>query len=76
MDIDNITDIEILRTLAKQNRVKMIKDSSADDGTDYIFKEGYWYMVEQDQYGITVYSDDMESMMFLNYDEAERFVCQ
>lgn len=76
MDIDKITDIEVLRALAKQNRVKMKKDSFATDGTNYIFKEGYWYIAEQDQYGVTIYSDNMESIMFLNYDEVERFVCQ
>lgn len=43
MDIDKITDIEVLRTLARQNRVKMKKDSHATDGTDYIFKQGYVY---------------------------------
>ena len=76
MDIDNITDIELLRKLAKQNRVKMKKDSHATDGTNFIFKEGLWYIVEQDQFGITVYSEDMESMLFLNYEEADRFLCQ
>lgn len=76
MDIDKITDIELLRTLAKQNRVKMKKDSYATDGTDYIFKEGYLYIAEQDQYGVTIYSEDMKSIMFLNYDETERFLCQ
>lgn len=76
MDIDNIDDIELLRQLAKSNRVKMKKDSHATDGTDFIFKEGLWYIAEQDQYGITVYSEDMESMMFLNYDEADRFLYQ
>ena len=76
MDLDNINDIELLKQLAKANRVKMKRDSSATDGTDFIFKEGLWYIVEQDQYGITVYSEDMESMMFLNYEEADRFLCQ
>lgn len=76
MDLDNIDDIDLLRQLAKANRVKMKKDSYATDGTDFIFKEGLWYIVEQDQYGITVYSEDMESMMFLNYDEADRFLCK
>ncbi len=41
MDIDSITDIEVLRDLVKQNRVKIKKDSFATDGTNYIFKEGY-----------------------------------
>lgn len=76
MDIDNITDIELLRKMAKSNRVQMKKDSYATDGTGFVFKENLWYISEQDQYGITVYSEDMESMMFLNYDEADRFICQ
>ena len=76
MDLDTINDIELLKQLAKSNRVKMKRDSYATDGTDFTFKEGLWYIVEQDQYGITVYSEDMESMMFLNYDEADRFLCQ
>lgn len=74
MDIDNITDIELLRKLAKVNRVRMKKDSNATDGTDFIFKEGLWYIAEQDQFGITIYSEDMESMIFLNYFEADRFL--
>ena len=73
---DNINDIELLKQLAKVNRVKMKRDSYATDGTDFTFKEGLWYIVEQDKYGITVYSEDMESMMFLNYDEADRFLYQ
>lgn len=32
----------------------MKKDSHATDGTGFIFKEGLWYIVEQDQYGITI----------------------
>ena len=76
MDIDNITDIELLRKMVKANRVQMKMDSTATDGTDFIFKEGLWYIAEQDHYGITIYSEDMESMMFLNYEEADRFICQ
>lgn len=74
MDIDNITDIELLRKMAKSNRVRMKKDSYATDGTNFVFKENLWYIAEQDQYGITIYSEDMESMMFLNYEEADRFI--
>lgn len=74
MDIDNITDVELLRKLAKANRVRIKKNSHATDGTDFVFKENLWYIVEQDQFGITIYSEDMESMMFLNYDEADRFL--
>lgn len=74
MDIDNITDVELLRKLAKANRVRIKKNSHATDGTDFVFKEGLWYIAEQDQYGITIYSEDMESMIFLNYDEVDRFL--
>ena len=74
MDIDNITDIDLLRKLAKANRIRVKKDSHATDGTDFVFKENLWYIAEQDQFGITIYSEDMESMMFLNYDEADRFL--
>ena len=43
MDLDNITDIELLRSIAKSYMIQMKKDTNANDGTDYIFKEGYWY---------------------------------
>ena len=56
MDTDNITDIELLRKMAKENRVQMKKDSYATDGTDFTFKENLWYIAEQDQFGITIYS--------------------
>lgn len=39
MDLDDITDIEILRNLVKRNMVQMKKDSYATDGTDFIFKK-------------------------------------
>ena len=42
MDLDNINDIEVLRDLAKKNRVKMKKDAYANDGTNYLFKENHW----------------------------------
>lgn len=74
MDLDDITDIEVLRNLAKRNMVQMKKDSYATDGTDFIFKKGHWYFVDQYQYGVTVYTEDSSSMMFLNYDEADRFL--
>ena len=35
MDLDNINDIELLKQLAKANRVKMKRDSYATDGTDF-----------------------------------------
>ena len=37
MDLDNITDIEALRNIAKSYMVQMKRDTEANDGTDYIF---------------------------------------
>ena len=58
MKIDEITDIEQLRELAKTCRAKVLKDCKATDGSDFIFKAGEWYMVEQDEEGVTLYSED------------------
>lgn len=58
MKIDEMTDIEKLRELAKTCRVKVLKDCKANDGSDFIFKAGEWYMVDQDEDGVTLYSED------------------
>lgn len=41
MDIDNITELDLLRELAKRNRVQCIKDYDEDD---MHFIKGYWYL--------------------------------
>lgn len=74
MDLDNITDIELLRNLVKRNMVQMKKDCRATDGTDFIFKKGLWYFVDQDQYDVTMYTEDFSSMACLTYDEAEEYL--
>ena len=38
MDLDNITDVELLRNELKKYKVKMLVDCKADNG-DYIFKK-------------------------------------
>lgn len=60
MDLDNITDIEVLKSALKKYMVQMKKDAHSNDGTDYFFKEGLWYYVTQDETGVTIYSDNME----------------
>ena len=74
MDLDNINDIEVLRDLAKKNMVKMKKDAHANDGTSYLFKENHWYYVEQDQFSVTIYSDDFKSECCFSYDDANRYL--
>lgn len=39
MDLDNITDIEVLKSALKKYMVQMKKDAHSNDGTDYLFKE-------------------------------------
>lgn len=74
MDLDNINDIELLRNIAKSYMIQMKQDTNANDGTDYIFKKGYWYFLDQDETGITVYTEDGSHACFLEYDEADRFL--
>nr|WP_142411375.1 hypothetical protein [Clostridium sp. Marseille-P7770] len=74
MDLDNINDIEILRDIAKSCMVKIKQDISANDGTEYTFKKGYWYFVDQDETGLTVYIENGTHACFLDYDEADRFI--
>ena len=42
MDLDNINDIELLRKIAKSYMIQMKQDTNANDGTDHIFKKGYY----------------------------------
>lgn len=74
MDLDNINDIDVLRNLVKRNMVQIKKDLKATDGTDYVFKQGLWYFVDQDEDTITIYTEDCSSAAFLMYDEADRFL--
>ena len=45
MDLDNINDIELLRKIAKTARVQLLMNIEKGD---FIFKKGFWYLVEQD----------------------------
>ena len=74
MDLDNINDIEVLRKLAKSGRAKLKKDINSTRG-DYTFKKGFWYLVEQDAYGVTVISDDyMHEVFFHDYIDADEYL--
>lgn len=75
MKIDEITDIELLRKLAKTCRVQVKKDIYATDVKNYLFKKGEWYLVDQDETGITLYSEDeANARLFLSYAEAEQYL--
>ena len=74
MDLDNINDIEVLRKASKSGRVQLKKKVNAIRG-NYTFKKGFWYFVEQDEYGVSIFYEDyiyeasftyMESSEYLN----------
>lgn len=73
MDLDNINDIEVLREVAKKCRVK-VREDVKDDLDVYTFKKGYWYVVEQDQYYVTIYSDDYKYTRMFTYKEASEYL--
>lgn len=73
MDLDNINDIEVLRNAAKFGRAQLKKDVNADRG-NYIFKKGYWYLVEQDEYYVSIYSDDYKYTRMFTYKEANEYL--
>lgn len=74
MDLDNINDIEVLRKAAKKGRVQLKKDIDAIGG-NYIFKKGFWYLLEQDEYGVSIYCDDyIYEAHFNTFKEADEYL--
>ena len=66
MDLDNISDIEELRKIAKKGRTQLKYD------IDEIFRKGFWYLVEQDYFGVTIFSDNYQYAKNFTYEEAEK----
>lgn len=73
MDLDNINDIETLRRAAKDCRVKLREDV-VDDDDIYKFKKGHWYVVEQDEHYVTIYSDNYNYTRLFTYEEANKYL--
>lgn len=71
MDLDNINDIEVLRKAAKSGRVQLKKDIISGD---YIFRKGFWYSIEQDEYGVYIFSNDYIHEANFTYGEASEFL--
>lgn len=75
MRIDEITDLEKLRKLAKLGRAKFKKDCNASDGSNFIFKAGEWYAISQSKYGLTLYSEEEpESTVDLSYEDGQIYL--
>lgn len=72
MDLDNIDNVEELRRIAKKGRTQLNKDVILPNG--YIFRKGFWYLLEQDYFGVTIFTDDYAYEAFFSYEEAEKFL--
>lgn len=75
MDLDNITDIEVLRTALKRNMIKAKTNFYSED-KKYYFRKDHWYWVDMcfDWGDVTVFSDDFESTRTFRNFEAQRFL--
>ena len=73
MDLDNINNIEVLRELAKSTRAKVKENISAYNG-NYIFKKGFWYIVEQDEWYVYLFSEDYAHTVALTYKEEDKYL--
>jgi hypothetical protein len=72
MDLDNIDNVEELRRIAKKGRAKLKKDIMLPNG--YIFRKDFWYLVEQDYYGVIIFTDDYANETIFDYEEAEKLL--
>jgi len=73
MDLDKITDIEVLRTMLKNEMVQMSKTIETPTRT---YKKGEWFFLTQDEDGIFLWEDDPFTGLSLNYDEAEKYLVE
>lgn len=73
MDLDNITDIEVLRNIAKRYMVKVKQNFRTENDNLHELKKDHWYEFDQDEYGVTVYFTDNNSVCF-TYTEAKEYL--
>ena len=69
MDLDKITDIELLRNLCKRSMVCL---AETIETPTHIYKKGRWYFCIQDEDGIFLFLNDTTCGLLLDYNEAER----
>lgn len=69
MKLNEIQDIEVLRSLLKKLLTKCIADVEIKG---HSFEKDNWYSVAQDENYIEVYDDEMNHLVTLNYEEAKK----
>lgn len=72
MDLDNINDIEVLREAAKSGRARLLKSVGAE-GSEFVFRKGLWYLIEQDEDGVTMYSEHYIHKVTIPYRLADEY---
>ena len=70
MDLDKITDIELLRNMLKDHMVCIKEDIKTPT---HLYKKGEWYFYVQDNDGVFLYFNDYSCRLQLTYDEAKEF---
>jgi hypothetical protein len=71
MDLDKITDIELLRNMLKNHMVCIKEDIKTPT---HLYKKGEWYFYVQDDDGVFLYLNDYTCGLQLTYDEAKEFL--
>lgn len=71
MDLDKITDIELLRSLCKRSMACLAETIETPTHT---YKKGEWYFCTQDEDGVFLYLNNCSLGLQLTYDEAEKFL--
>ena len=71
MDLDKITDIEVLRNMLKSVMVQMKKTLETPT---HAYKKDEWYFFIQDDEYIFLYCEDPSTGLTLTYDEAEEYL--
>lgn len=71
MELDKITDIELLRNLCKRNMVCL---TETIETPTHIYKKDEWYFCIQDDDGVFLYLNNIACGLQLTYDEAERYL--
>ena len=70
MDLDNIKDIEVLKTELKKHMVKIKVPIECDNR----FKVGHWYRFNRDKIAVIVYCDDEDGYFTISLSTARKYL--
>lgn len=70
MDLDNIKDIEVLKTELKKYMVKIKSPIECDSR----FKVGHWYRFNRDEIAVVVYCDNEDGYFTTSLSTARKYL--